>query len=134
MLQGRPAAFVATSNPGALMAALGPASNSVHVVLRTPVYERKKSVTILSNQPGLTHTSEFVFGFGALTFQVKDARLLAATEKEFRFAPSGRAPSVTVSHEGEAPLRLRLEFGSGKAQTRLLHPGEEWVVHASHGS
>jgi 4-amino-4-deoxy-L-arabinose transferase-like glycosyltransferase len=86
---------------------------------------------IVANRPSFPAPDSSAFCFGPLSFRIHQARLLEATEREFRFAPAGLGAEVIVANESSAPrvVRLCTELkGRQVRQQRVLGGHEVWTA------
>ena len=129
LLRGPEPAFVAVNKLAPLEAARSAGDPPLYCLLPDPGNPGKSPTRIISNRPALAPTDSAAFCFGALSFRVHGARLLQATEREFRFSVTGQAAEVIVSNESPEPRKVRLcAAGQGKHrfQERVLASQEVW--------
>jgi hypothetical protein len=130
LLRSPDAAFVAVNDLQAIEKEIGSPAPELHRVLATPVFVKKKAVTILSNRPALAldPTEPYAFCFGTLYVRAQGAQLTRVTQRELRFLPIHNRAEITLLNEGNQPLRARVALGEAPLQEKLLQPGEMWTV------
>lgn len=130
LLRGPEAAFVAVNDLQAIEKEIGSQAPELHRVLTTPVFVKKKAVTILSNRPAfaLDPTEPYAFCFGTLYVRAQGAQLTRATQRELRFLPIDNRAEIVLLNEANQPVRSRVALGAAPLQEKLLQPGETWTV------
>ena len=131
LLRGPEAAFVAARDITTLTDAMP--TNGVPLFLLLTERQNLEScpARIVSNRPDFNLTNGFAFCFGTICVRVHGAKLLLATDREFRFAANNENAEVIFKNESDQPrkIRVNLALGSNDLKTeRLLAPQETLTI------
>lgn len=130
LLRGPAAAFVVLDNSERLAAVRRPDDPPLFTVLRDETDSGLKT-QIIGNRPAFAGNENVVFAYGPLQVQLRDARLLLATDRELRVQAHSESSSVTIINESSEPhpFRVITKYGEfGDEQQRVLAAQETWVV------
>jgi 4-amino-4-deoxy-L-arabinose transferase-like glycosyltransferase len=134
LLRGPEMAFVAVRDMATLTDAMQ--TNDVPLFLLLPERQNleKCPARIVSNRPDFNLTNGFAFCFGTIYVRVHGAKLLLATDREFRFAVENANGEVIVKNESDRTrsIRVSLALGENDIQVeRVLAPQETWTIPAT---
>ena len=131
LLRGREAAFVAVQDIATLKAVTQSNEPPMFTLLPVAGDLTNCPVRIVSNRSDFKVTDDFALCFGTIYVRVHGAKLLLASNREFRFAAKDENAAVIVKNESDEPRKIRVSFatdGAGAAQERLLASHEIWNV------
>jgi 4-amino-4-deoxy-L-arabinose transferase-like glycosyltransferase len=130
LLRGTEAAFVAVRDIATLTNAMQTNVFPLFTLLPEPQNLELSPARIVSNRPDFSLTNGFAFCFGSIYVRVHGAKLLLATQREFRFALTGPA-EIVVKNESDNPKKVSTSIevdGKNFVHERVLAAREAWML------